>query len=340
MKALEFKPLDTVYFRSGKDISFGTGRSLFPPPPSVLRGVLRGIFLSENPRFIEAARRGEEEPSLKIKIKGVFVKRGASLLFRLPLDLYHPKESQEQVLKRYILQERKSPSSYPLSHFLLSEEEGEVPWGFLEVGAFRKYLDGEGTLRFIGNEEIFWEEEKIGIRRDFSTRTVEESALFSQVFLRLRENVKFLVWYEGAELPGEGIAKLGADGKPAKFKEGEIEDIPMPRFNRRFKIYLATPSIFKNGWLPSWIGKDYLLEKDGIRARLIAAAVGRPQFFSGWDMSKNEPKRNYRAVPAGSVYYFELLEGSPSLLERVFHGKIISEERAEEGFGLSFVGRA
>jgi CRISPR-associated protein Cmr3 len=47
----------------------------------------------------------------------------------------------------------------------------------------------------------------------------------------------------------------------------------------------------------------------------------------------------YRAVPAGSVYYFEIIEGTQEQIVSLFNFKKISEERANEGFGFSLVGR-
>jgi CRISPR-associated protein Cmr3 len=45
-----------------------------------------------------------------------------------------------------------------------------------------------------------------------------------------------------------------------------------------------------------------------------------------------------KAVPAGSVYYFEVRNGDTDSLIGKFHCQNISDELKEEGFGLSFVG--
>lgn len=82
------------------------------------------------------------------------------------------------------------------------------------------------------------------------------------------------------------------------------------------------------GWLPNWIehesgqvmlpvqsverlpGEDrdvwrQRIKKAGrISARLVAARIGKPVAFSGWDL-QDGPKPTLLAVPAGSVYVFE-----------------------------------
>ena len=82
------------------------------------------------------------------------------------------------------------------------------------------------------------------------------------------------------------------------------------------------------GWLPSWVDPAdgrVLLRRDGVRrlpgerredwrrrmaqaapfaARLVAARIGKPLVFSGWDQREGGPRTTVQAVPAGSVYVF------------------------------------
>jgi len=49
----------------------------------------------------------------------------------------------------------------------------------------------------------------------------------------------------------------------------------------------------------------------------------------------------FRAIPAGSVYYFEIENPTKEKVTKIinyFHYKNISEERKKEGFGFSLVG--
>lgn len=118
----------------------------------------------------------------------------------------------------------------------------------------------------------------------------------------------------------------------------EIED-------RRVKWILLSPAIYPaiqnaqgqthpGGWLPNWIdsetGEVRLLDGPGrakakrlkanghdvhpgkpIRAKLVAARIGAPQVITGWSNELDTSpdlsgaKHAYKAVPAGSIYYFE-----------------------------------
>ncbi len=55
-------------------------------------------------------------------------------------------------------------------------------------------------------------------------------------------------------------------------------------------------------------------------------------------MAKKEPKPMYKAVPEGSVYYFEILSGDKNELCRI-HGKSVSDIYPEQGFGICYVGK-
>ena len=58
-------------------------------------------------------------------------------------------------------------------------------------------------------------------------------------------------------------------------------------------------------------------------------------------MAKRAAKPTYRAVPAGSVYYFVLSDRNRvDDLITAFHYQNISDERSAEGFGLALIGCA
>ena len=82
-----------------------------------------------------------------------------------------------------------------------------------------------------------------------------------------------------------------------------------------------------------------------IRFKLIGAAVGRPRAYGGFDMRKHKPKPMRKAVPAGSVYFFRLLDVSLAdvfdELSEAFHGKQIADGRhcdLEDGWGITLLG--
>jgi hypothetical protein len=96
---------------------------------------------------------------------------------------------------------------------------------------------------------------------------------------------------------------------------------------RGLTLYLATPSVFAEGWRPR------LPEKSGLR--LVGAAVGRPVPVAGWDAERRAPKPPLRAAPAGSVYFYTLpegmgAEGAQKLVEDHFLSNAVCEMGAQE----------
>jgi len=184
--------------------------------------------------------------------------------------------------------------------------------------------------------------------------TVNEDSLHrvgTQRFKEDNENekVSIVIDFEELPIPKQGLLKLGGEGKTASYEtivEKDYTRIEPPAFtptDKHFKICLATPALFKQGWLPSWIDVG---EFNNLKLKLLTAIVGKPVLVGGFDMKENKPKPMYKAVPAGSVYYFELLEGSMEEAIRVFHQQAISEIvdasskcTANQGFGIAYVGK-
>jgi CRISPR-associated protein Cmr3 len=98
------------------------------------------------------------------------------------------------------------------------------------------------------------------------------------------------------------------------------------RTARYVRMYLATPAQFTCGWRPGWLRKENQSapprlvgtppDLDGLTLRLVAAAVPRRMAVSGWNMRRSQfgPRPVRWCVPAGAVYFFEVLQGDPSIL--------------------------
>ena len=113
--------------------------------------------------------------------------------------------------------------------------------------------------------------------------------------------------------------------------------------SKKLKLVLATPAIFSHGWKPAWLeSKDSTnMPKGlhGLKLKLISAAVGRREPVSGWNMRENSAKAVRYMVPAGSVYFFELLEGDPAkILENWLKPVSDIEQDRKDGFGLALWG--
>ncbi len=111
------------------------------------------------------------------------------------------------------------------------------------------------------------------------------------------------------------------------------------------RLYLATPAIFTNGWLPGFINPETLVGKfpeSELQLKLRAAAIPRWEAGTSWDMTKSKGGKGMRTAqrmaPAGSVYWFEIQGDSPAEPLRKSWLKSISDHREKDGFGLVLPG--
>ncbi|MDE0630576.1 MAG: type III-B CRISPR module-associated protein Cmr3 [Caldilineaceae bacterium] len=381
---LFLQPTDTFFFRDGRPFTKGEqseGHSIFPPLPSTILGALRSAYIAE---FGDLSRfySGEMRETIgtpgslckAIRLRGVLLAndRGNRLeiFFPAALDLISRKDENRgngapPSLHRLVPRRSNFASNgminYPLSWSTSESIESDAD-GLLDMGAVSRYLRGnDTTLLLTEGATLIEREPKIGIARSRETLSSEEQMLYRIEMSRFKNSdgsYGFVVDYECSEsLPHRGLLKLGGEGKSFVY-QNIVVDMSL-LFNHldavktaiqstgRFKLYFATPAIFKHGWLPSWLS-DYTLpgayppeNAAPISLKLITAAVGKPVPVGGWDMAKGEAKPTLRAVPAGSVYYFELLDRDRiDDLINAFHYQNISDERADEGFGLALLGVA
>ncbi|MEO0293606.1 MAG: type III-B CRISPR module-associated protein Cmr3 [candidate division WOR-3 bacterium] len=357
---IKISPNDTLFFRSGRPFTMGSETwtdTIFSPYPSTIYGALRTFLIFErgslkdfkNGKYKDIGT-PDEKGTMKIFGPLIFNSKHSLTYFPAPLDLVMKKENKKND-KLFQISKVKKPeifySEYSLEDMLIypKKEQVESTEGYLDNIPFKEYLQGQkGEYSFIS--EFYTPEPQIGIARDDITLSSKEGYLYRAQMIRLEKDYCFLVKIDGIEnMPEKGLFALGGEGKTAKFEKinenplGKLENINFELSDGVFKIYLATPAIFKNGWLPEWINLNSLEgEKDGVKLKLLTCAVGKFLRIGGWDMAKNEPKPMYKAVPSGSVYYFKVLNGSLEKIKEVFHLKNISDINPEEGFGLSLMG--
>jgi len=349
--------LDTLFFRDGKPFSMGEeswADGVFPPYPSVLYGALRTWYIMNKGQGVNQELIDE---SSGIILRGIMYQHQGAIYLPLPMDFVEPKEKsteqieQEKREKKYRViklsrREKATLSKYSLSTLLMppvgTEEVGSFDDGLMDTGRFQQYL--EGTLDKYDNavklSDLAPSEPKVGIGRDNYTGTSDDGKLY-RVGMRRLNDLEILL---DLELPQDGqepasrLLKLGGEGKVAMFRErgrirrsDRIDKDTIELEKNRFKLYLATPAFFKNGWRPN------LEKKFEIKANLVAAAVGKPQYIGGFDMAKRKAKPMLKAVPAGSVFYFESAEPAEKILEKL-QGESISDFLSEQGFGITYVG--
>ena len=158
-------------------------------------------------------------------------------------------------------------------------------------------------------------EPKIGIGRDDATRGTggdAEGLLYRVGMQRLEgkqvgSKLEIIVEFEGLEdFEDKGFLRLGGEGKAANYETTtaykQLDLSERLNDDSQLKLYIATPTIFSNGWCPDWLALGNL---KGIEVSLDTCALGKPQYIGGFDLEKQKPKKMYKAIPAGSVYYLK-----------------------------------
>ena len=271
---------------------------------------------------------------------------------------------------------------------LWTNETGDLPEEkFTKTAGIINYLKGKNLQFQIEESESLWDQEyQVGIEKSLQG-TAETSKIYSVEFIRLRELIKngqffsfgFLVKltdFNNVEFKTEGLLALGGEGRAAKYttiEENEIKDLnsliegdfltDSLRGEKRFKLYLASPAVFSNGWYPDFLktkNDELIGEAGGVELKLISASVNKPTTVGGWNIVKKRPRPLVKVVPAGSVYHFELLndeifdETKIESIRSEFHYKILTgncqhasgeisktelKEYGKSGFGLALVGK-
>jgi CRISPR-associated protein Cmr3 len=349
---IRIEPLDTLFFRDGKPFTMGDdnwANGIFPPQPSVVYGAIRSAYFSNNIDDLKKAA-GEDDPTKNLRIKGIYLFDSEENKFYLPLpmDCVQKKNEKKKNEAHVLLFEKldKIKSSCPTEYSLKGSEEVEnVTWGLINIELFKRYLESsEKNFLFLKLSDKILIEPKIGIGINKKIGTSEEGKLYRVGMNRLN-NMYIVINFEGLDLPERGLMKLGGEGRAVYYEKfsDQRPDVSISLnelSDNRFKVYLLTPAIFKNGWIPEMLNnKELTYESKGFKVKFLTAAIGKPLSMGGFDMKNNKPKPMLKVVPAGSVYYFELIKGDIKEAYEAFNNRAISEFYPEQGYGLAFVGK-
>ena len=288
-------------------------------------------------------------------------KRGNELrlYYRVPADLGRVKNAQNQN-QSFVLSKplRNPPGRFSgrlaklLPLWASQPTEPSSAWLLSDKG-MNRYLEGEvpendgagaaGSQQIVRADELYKTEHRVGIGLT-DKKVTQEGFFYASEFLRFEEDVGLVVDIECEEsfsVQSE-LWYLGGERRLVRAEpvtEGKVLQPPV-QLNGRFKLVLLTPAVFDSGWLPRFVDAGRFECRDGsLRFRLVSASIERPMPISGFDLAKGTPKPIRLAVPAGSVYYFEVLEGTDSDYIGKFHLRSISDYWPEAGFGVVAVGR-
>lgn len=361
----KIRPLDRLFLKGADSndagINFHT-KSIFPPYPSSYGGLFQNL-LNLSARDLSINWNGllyDNEPiyplPLDIAISGAPTNDSAGV--RVPyhvLDL-SPTPVSHLSLPYIFSNPSKKVNSEEVKRW--SREAGKAV-GFL-TETMDQYLEGDSKCLYgqsFESELIF--EEHTGIAINTQTGVAETGLWYTQESVRLGERLNLGVDItKGHRRISPSIVPLGGDRRQVHISQTDVKFPDAGDVEDYFKLYLATPAIFKHGIFPRWIDPDTLIgtfsyRKRKVKVKLLAAAIGKPGTVGSFDLQKNKPLPTQVAVPAGSVYYFKLVEGNPNDAIALFHRKNISDYRirlnydypwytrttyCDRGYGHCFVG--
>lgn len=341
--------LDVLSLRGNK--LFGDpgswGEAWMPPPPSVAAGALRShLLVHRGVDLADFAKGAVSDPQVGSPDQpGAFTLAAFQLarrkadgriepLYPVPADLVvHEKEGERRVVSLQATRvDAALKGSAPLPRWPVLAEGAErsKPVGglWLTSGGLRAWMAGraiEPNEHLVESSELWNLEARVGLGLDAHKRRAEDGKLFSLQAISFKQGTGFAVRVLGAELPA-GMLRFGGDGRGACLTAASVDWPELkPEYYeaiakaRRARLLLTSPGIFERGWLPTGAGeadptRGAPFALNGVRGRIVCAAVPRSQVVSGFDLARWRPKTAQRAAPAGSVYWIEDLEATPEAL--------------------------
>jgi CRISPR-associated protein Cmr3 len=349
------RPLDVLYLRGNR--LFGGpgdhGEALMPPWPSMAAGALRSRMLVDGGGTDLAAFAGGAAPAGRLgSVLGTPVAPGTFRVADFTLGRTGKGSTVEPLrpLPADLVALPDGSQGVAALCYLAPVETGQLPAGIatsypldrlplLRIAAHKKpvagcWLTGEGWGRYLAGEPLeprhvcratdLWETDpRLGIALDAAARTAAEGQIYTTDAVALRDGVGFVVAVAGAEgcLPADGLVRLGGDGRGAGVAPCTVDQLDPPErieAEGRCRIGLTTPGLFPHGWRLPGMQEDWTWRgPEGVTARVVAAAVGRHEVVSGWDLATNRPKAAQRIVPVGAVYWLDELAGDIAGLRRL-----------------------
>jgi CRISPR-associated protein Cmr3 len=369
---IAIEALDLLFFRNAKPFDSANsafGETLEMPYTSTIYGALRSKILSEHYTKYNEFKRAEgglltdvigspdKKGSLKINFFSILNDKD-ELFLPIANDLVVDKDNPDSI---FPLDLNKKPkwlncdSNYQFDYLLTTSKNIKVEKPerkYISLKSLEKYLNNESDLDIEkDNFEFFTKEYRTGIKINKDLNTVEEGKLYRKELIRLKDDYNYYLELSNDEelLPKKGLLKLGGGGKGVSYYSHYIDNsINLSKETKmriedtgKFKIYLSTPAILNKGWIPEFIDDNLIATlESGIKIKIICSSIGKFKMISGWDLAKGRPKTAYRVLPAGSVYYCEILNDDfkiNNLLDEL-HGQSLSDKRRKDGFGISYIG--
>lgn len=343
MTTITFDPVDVLMLRGNRLFGGGVhGESLMPPWPSAFSGAVASHALAVAGKVGEITHEYQRAEKILSGVLGkdyalqtLALEINGEAVFPLPADLVALPGKLVRITPRKLKKFTGVTSSAVLPELAtLDYPSREKPLGGLWITAaeLMEYFAGRlPSFDKLIRPGVLWKSDpRLGIALDSGSRTAAKSMLYTSDaisllpgdLLKKQSAVRFVAAFSGKDLPMDGLVRLGGDGRGAHIEPADATlaatlselGCPQPGW-KGFRLILATPGIFPDGWLPPGVDPaSRSLKLNGLEAELVAASVPRHEVISGWDMAKHEPKPARKVVPTGSVYWFRVLTGDTKAL--------------------------
>ena len=351
-RRVSLTPLAPLVVRSGRPYDSQADPARLPPP-STLAGRLRTAWA-------DAQGRPYGPDLLDLAVTGPLLARGDTLLVPKPADAHYFLLEGDRILARAVPRPLEAGCGTDLPGGLLpvrltrdlkgKPAPGPAWWAWADWLAFRR--DQDPPLDQVARNG--WSppagELRTHVAIDPATRAAAEGQLFQTQGLALGDTpvgagVRLLA--EFAAPLGPDLVHLGGERRLAALApHAGVWPSPPDGWWQAIQaagglsLTLITPALFGAGYRPGWLDADLQGSPPGcpeLRLRLRAAAVGRWQPHSGWDLATQQPRATRKLIPAGAVYWCEILAGlTPAALEPLWLASLCDDPQdGRDGFGLA-----
>ena len=365
MTGLRLDPVDTWFFRSGTSFNKGSAPqenvgSVFPPFPPTVAGALRAALARRHgwngrvpwpPPIRDVLGDGPDDLGL-LSFNGPFLLQCGEPLFRVPRHVLGRTEGEGWSPRASLRPGGPVACDLnPVGGVRLPELAGSPKDPERLKTGDRHWLTRDGLnavlrgLRPLGtevrsNEQLWFEETRIGLERDGRSRTAKEGMLYSTRHIRPCRGIALGMRISGLppdwDPPFDQLLPLGGESRLAECREwkGDVAlDVPTDEIASagRVAIVALSPMDLEPG---IYRGSKPLETSFG-KAAVVSACIGRPLRIGGWDSRPGGGPLPMRSMlPPGSVLFCELSDPEAFRAAVSDDGMAGIGARREMGFGL------
>lgn len=290
----EITPLDTLFFRGSTPMEAGQYNtvSLFPPPPSVLKGALWTAYRSKTGAAFSA---GLIDGKIPLEIKGFFIKKDEKLYVPAPATWYYDSDEKKKKgteLKNVSLCIAKDVSETLNTLNMKSSAEDVVfavpendakslgeAWVLLDFIQDPKAKFSDDSVLF--NSDIYSSESRTGVGLT-AEKKAEDGKLYTSTHIRLHDGISFVIAVDSDIDFDKGKMILGGERRIAEYKK---YDKTLSFKENSSGLFLSVMPIEATA--------------ENLKSLISSAKL---TVTSGWDMAKGFHKSSVSWIPAGAVF--------------------------------------